>query len=157
MRYTITLSRLNSNKPPFGWMACCSRRLISPTGRCSLSKCSFNSTPSCTRGSLPKFSLSAPLSPNASLAGGGDLNQRMVDPGAHPHYDLLLQSAQVTRVYLDEWAQPRQTLRPASDGGVACGPATSHQRGTRCAKTIGEPKQLTQHGRRLWSIWSKRF
>ena len=35
---------------------------------------------------------------------------RAVDPGAHPHYDLLLQSAQVTRVYLDEWAQSRQTL-----------------------------------------------
>jgi predicted transposase/invertase (TIGR01784 family) len=35
---------------------------------------------------------------------------RTVDPGAHPHYDLLLQSNQVTRVYLDEWAQPHQTL-----------------------------------------------
>ena len=35
---------------------------------------------------------------------------RAIDPGAHPHYDLLLQSNQVTRVYLDEWAQPRQTL-----------------------------------------------
>lgn len=35
---------------------------------------------------------------------------RAMDPGAHPHYDLLLQSQQVTRVYLDEWAQPRQTL-----------------------------------------------
>lgn len=35
---------------------------------------------------------------------------RALDPGAHPHYDVLLQSAQVTRVYLDEWAQPHQTL-----------------------------------------------
>jgi predicted transposase YdaD len=35
---------------------------------------------------------------------------RAVDPGAHPHYDVLLRSAHVTRVYLDEWAQPRQTL-----------------------------------------------
>ena len=35
---------------------------------------------------------------------------RAVDPGPHPQYDLLLQSNHVTRVYLDEWAQPRQTL-----------------------------------------------
>lgn len=33
-----------------------------------------------------------------------------LDPGAHPHYDVLLQSAHVTRVYLDAWAQPRQTM-----------------------------------------------
>lgn len=35
---------------------------------------------------------------------------RSVDPGPHRHYNLLLQSEQVTRVYLDEWVQPRQTL-----------------------------------------------
>ena len=35
---------------------------------------------------------------------------RALDPGTHPHYELLLQSQQVTRVYLDEWTQPRQTL-----------------------------------------------
>jgi predicted transposase/invertase (TIGR01784 family) len=35
---------------------------------------------------------------------------RVVDPGAHPHYQAFLDSGQVTRVYLDEWAQPRQTL-----------------------------------------------
>ena len=35
---------------------------------------------------------------------------RAIDPGGHPHYDLLLRSEQVRRVYLDEWAQPRQTL-----------------------------------------------
>jgi predicted transposase/invertase (TIGR01784 family) len=35
---------------------------------------------------------------------------RNVDPGPHRHYQMLLESAQVTRVYLDEWAQPRQTL-----------------------------------------------
>ncbi len=34
---------------------------------------------------------------------------RALDPGPHLHYDVLLQSRQVTRVYLDEWAQPRQT------------------------------------------------
>jgi len=35
---------------------------------------------------------------------------RAVDPGTHPHYQALLESGQVTRVYLDEWAQPRQTV-----------------------------------------------
>jgi predicted transposase/invertase (TIGR01784 family) len=35
---------------------------------------------------------------------------RVVDPGAHPHYQVLLDSGQVTQVYLDEWARPRQTL-----------------------------------------------
>jgi predicted transposase/invertase (TIGR01784 family) len=35
---------------------------------------------------------------------------RAVDPGEHPHYQALLHSGQVTRVYLDEWARPRQTL-----------------------------------------------
>ena len=35
---------------------------------------------------------------------------RAVDLGDHPHYNLLLHSEQVTRVYLDEWARPRQTL-----------------------------------------------
>lgn len=35
---------------------------------------------------------------------------RAVDPGDHPHYNLLLHSEQVARVYLDEWVHPRQTL-----------------------------------------------
>src|SRR5882672_10985158 len=35
---------------------------------------------------------------------------RGVDPGDHFHYQVLLRSNHVTRVYLDEWAQPRQTL-----------------------------------------------
>lgn len=35
---------------------------------------------------------------------------RAVDPGDHPHYRVLLHSEQVVRVYLDEWAETRQTL-----------------------------------------------
>ena len=35
---------------------------------------------------------------------------RMVDPGEHRHYRVLLHSNHIMRVYLDEWAQPRQTL-----------------------------------------------
>lgn len=35
---------------------------------------------------------------------------RAGDPGDHPHYDQLLQSKRVRRIYLDEWAQPHQTL-----------------------------------------------
>lgn len=35
---------------------------------------------------------------------------RSVDPGEHRHYQALLDSSYVTRVYLEEWAQPRHTL-----------------------------------------------
>jgi predicted transposase/invertase (TIGR01784 family) len=35
---------------------------------------------------------------------------RSVDPGSHAQYHELLNSTRVTRVYLDEWAQPRQTV-----------------------------------------------
>ena len=35
---------------------------------------------------------------------------RRVDPGESLHYQALLDSGQVTRVYLEEWARPRQTL-----------------------------------------------
>ena len=35
---------------------------------------------------------------------------RSVDPGPHPQYQLLVESARVTRIYLDEWARPRQTV-----------------------------------------------
>ncbi|MBI3246875.1 MAG: Rpn family recombination-promoting nuclease/putative transposase [Deltaproteobacteria bacterium] len=35
---------------------------------------------------------------------------RATDPGEHPHYRALLESEQVRRVYLDEWAASRQTL-----------------------------------------------
>jgi predicted transposase/invertase (TIGR01784 family) len=35
---------------------------------------------------------------------------RAIDPGDHPHYSALLQSLQVSRVYLEEWARSPQTL-----------------------------------------------
>jgi len=35
---------------------------------------------------------------------------RRIDHGPHPQYQMLLDSGRETRVYLDEWAQPRQTL-----------------------------------------------
>ncbi len=35
---------------------------------------------------------------------------RAVDPGAQRYYQVLVNGGQVTRVYLDEWARPRQTL-----------------------------------------------
>jgi predicted transposase/invertase (TIGR01784 family) len=47
---------------------------------------------------------------------------RAVDPGTHPHYQALLESGQVTRVYLDEWAQPRQTLMQRLIGVVLADP-----------------------------------
>ncbi len=48
---------------------------------------------------------------------------RALDPGGHPHYDLLLQSDQVTRVYLDEWARPRQTLMQRLIGVLLADPS----------------------------------
>ena len=53
---------------------------------------------------------------------------RAVDAGAHPHYDVLLQSAQVTRVYLDEWAQSRQTLMQRVIGVLLTPPAAGDGR-----------------------------
>ena len=35
---------------------------------------------------------------------------RTLDPGDHPHYTLLLNSTQVYRVYLNEWADPPKSL-----------------------------------------------
>jgi predicted transposase YdaD len=35
---------------------------------------------------------------------------RALDPGESGHSDALVRSERVTRLYLDEWAQPRQTL-----------------------------------------------
>jgi predicted transposase/invertase (TIGR01784 family) len=47
---------------------------------------------------------------------------RSVDPGEHRHYQALLDSGQVTRVYLDEWAQPRQTLMQGVMGVILAEP-----------------------------------
>lgn len=56
---------------------------------------------------------------------------RAIDPGTHPHYQVLLESGQVTRVYLDDWAQPRQTLRQQLIGMLLADPpqAVSEARG----------------------------
>jgi len=47
---------------------------------------------------------------------------RALDPGLHPHYQALLISPQVQRVYLDEWAAPRQTLLQRVIGTVLAPP-----------------------------------
>lgn len=47
---------------------------------------------------------------------------RAIDPGPHPQYDVLLQSHHVTRVYLDEWAEPRQTLMQRVMGVILAEP-----------------------------------
>jgi predicted transposase/invertase (TIGR01784 family) len=48
---------------------------------------------------------------------------RSVDPGEQLHYQVLLDSGQVTRVYLEEWAQPRQTLLQRVMGVVLADPS----------------------------------
>jgi predicted transposase/invertase (TIGR01784 family) len=47
---------------------------------------------------------------------------RTLDPGLHPHYQALLTSPQVHRVYLDEWAAPRKTLLQRLMGLVLSAP-----------------------------------
>jgi predicted transposase/invertase (TIGR01784 family) len=47
---------------------------------------------------------------------------RSVDPGEHRHYQALLDSGQVTRVYLEEWARPRQTLMQGVMGVILAEP-----------------------------------
>ena len=47
---------------------------------------------------------------------------RSVDPGEQLHYQVLLDSGQVTRVYLEEWARPRQTLMQGVMGVVLAEP-----------------------------------
>jgi predicted transposase/invertase (TIGR01784 family) len=52
---------------------------------------------------------------------------RALDPGVHPHYQPLLTSAQVQRVYLEEWAAPRQTLLQRVLGLVLASPDEARQ------------------------------
>jgi predicted transposase/invertase (TIGR01784 family) len=48
--------------------------------------------------------------------------RRAVDPGPHRHYQALLDSGQVRRVYLDDWARLRQTLMQRLMGVVLAEP-----------------------------------
>lgn len=48
---------------------------------------------------------------------------RTLDPGTHQHYDVLLQSGHVTRVYLDEWVRPQQTVSQQLMGVVLAEPS----------------------------------
>lgn len=52
---------------------------------------------------------------------------RALDPGGHPHYQSLLTSTQVQRIYLEEWAAPRQTLLQRVLGLVLASPAETTQ------------------------------
>ncbi|MGE0826965.1 MAG: Rpn family recombination-promoting nuclease/putative transposase [Candidatus Binatia bacterium] len=50
---------------------------------------------------------------------------RTVDPGPHLHYNVLLESTHMSQVYLDEWAQPRQTLMQRLIGVIVADQAHS--------------------------------
>jgi len=63
---------------------------------------------------------------------------RAIDPGMHPHYEALLSSSQVQRVYLNEWAAPRQTLLQRVVGLVL---ATPDQTGSEARAVIAQARQ----------------
>ena len=63
---------------------------------------------------------------------------RAVDPGTHPHYQALLESGHVTCVYLDEWAQPRQTLMQRVMGVLLVEP---HQALTEARTVLGQLRE----------------
>ncbi len=62
---------------------------------------------------------------------------RAIDPGMHPHYEALLSSAQVQRVYLNEWAAPRQTILQQVVGLVL---ATPDQTGGEARAVIAQAR-----------------
>ncbi len=63
---------------------------------------------------------------------------RAVDPGEHPHYNLLLRSPQVTRVYLDEWVQSRQTWMQQLIGVLLAPPQQAVSEARTVLTLIGE-------------------
>lgn len=63
---------------------------------------------------------------------------RAIDPGPHPHYDALLNSPQVQRVYLNEWAASRQTLLQRIIGVMLCAP---EQTGEEARIVIAQARQ----------------
>jgi predicted transposase/invertase (TIGR01784 family) len=58
---------------------------------------------------------------------------RALDPGDQGHYDALLQSSRVTRIYLDDWARPRQTVATTSGRGVGSARAGGDRGANRAA------------------------
>jgi len=63
---------------------------------------------------------------------------RAIDPGMHPHYEALLNSPQVQRIYLNEWAAPRQTLLQWIIGLVLAAP---DQTGGEARAVIAQARQ----------------
>lgn len=65
---------------------------------------------------------------------------RVVDPGEHPHYRELLHGSHVTRVYLEEWAEPRQTLMQQVMGVLLAEP---QQALTEARTVLGQLREAT--------------
>lgn len=63
---------------------------------------------------------------------------RAVDPGEHHHYNLLLRSDQVTKIYLDEWAQPRQTVMQQLIGVLLATPQQAVNEARTVMATVGK-------------------
>jgi predicted transposase/invertase (TIGR01784 family) len=74
---------------------------------------------------------------------------RAIDPGIHPHYEALLSSSQVQRIYLNEWAAPRQTLLQQVVGLVL---ATPDQTGGEARAIITQARQESVDNAKTQSI-----
>jgi predicted transposase/invertase (TIGR01784 family) len=74
---------------------------------------------------------------------------RAIDPGTHPHYETLLSSPQVQRIYLNEWAAPRQTLLQRVIGLVL---ATPEQTRGEARAVIAQARQESVDNAKTQSI-----
>jgi len=78
---------------------------------------------------------------------------RSVDPGTSRHYQMLLDSGNVTRVYLEEWAQPRRTVMQQVMGVLLVEPpqaiAEGEQEGQQKGQQEGEQEGRQKEGAAL--------
>jgi predicted transposase/invertase (TIGR01784 family) len=74
---------------------------------------------------------------------------RAIDPGTHPHYETLLSSPQVQRVYLNEWAAPRQTFLQRV---IGLGLATPEQTRGEARAVIAQARQESVDNAKTQSI-----
>jgi predicted transposase YdaD len=74
---------------------------------------------------------------------------RTIDPGLHPHYEALLSSSQVQRIYLNEWAASQQTLLHRVIGLVLAAP---EQTGGEARAVIAQARQESGESARTRAI-----
>jgi predicted transposase YdaD len=101
---------VETNKPPCGWTGFLDRPRIARTSRSFSSRCSFSRPKTSIRAFAEIFLYLKQYQPQNPWRAVVIYPNRTLDPGDHPHYTLLLNSTQVYRVYLNEWADPPKSL-----------------------------------------------